>query len=395
MRWTSYLSDKAILNEAFEDISSRIRADWPDAKPDLVLVFVSSYSLGETKDVGRRLQDSLQAGCLIGCTAGGVVGEAKEVERRPALSVTLAQMPGVQIHGFHMKNEELPEVYASPAKWEERLGIPLDAKPHFILLPDPYSFDSDRLIRGLDQSYPESKKIGGLASGGGAGAENCLFLGDRSFSEGAVGIGLSGNCEIDTIVAQGCRPVGHPMFITRCQDNLLQELDGKTAGQTLKQLYTDLSPRDQELFRNSLFLGIVMKDSQKEYKQGDFLIRNILGLSQESDALAIGSLLHVNQVVQFHLRDAQTSTEDLHHMLVRNKTEALTTPKAGGALLFSCMGRGAHLFGEPGHDSKIFRSFLGDISLSGFFCNGEIGPVHGKTFLHGYTSSFGIFREKN
>jgi small ligand-binding sensory domain FIST len=92
-------------------------------------------------------------------------------------------------------------------------------------------------------------------------------------------------------------------------------------------------------------------------------------------------------VVQFHLRDAQTSADDLAAHLRERARE----PRPAGALLFSCLGRGRHLYGAPDHDSSVFAARYGGVPLGGFFCNGEIGPVHGRTFLHGYTSSFGLF----
>ena len=62
------------------------------------------------------------------------------------------------------------------------------------------------------------------------------------------------------------------------------------------------------------------------------------------------------------------------------------------ALMFSCLGRGEVLYGKPNFDSSLFSSYL-NIPISGFFCNGEIGPVGSSTFLHGYTSVFGICRQ--
>src|SRR5262249_29734662 len=130
-------------------------------------------------------------------------------------------------------------------------------------------------------------------------------------------------------------------------------------------------------------------------KTGDFLIRNILGIEPRSGALVIGEIPQVERTVQFHLRDAATSADDLRLTLKRYCEEHNEGDgQAAGALLFSCLGRGRHLYGRANHDSECFRQYLGEVPLGGFFCSGEIGPVGGTTFLHGYTSSFGIFREK-
>ena len=205
---------------------------------------------------------------------------------------------------------------------------------------------------------------------------------------------LHGNIAVDTVVAQGCRPVGQPMRITQSRRNVLAELDGQPPMTVLKEIFQNSDDRDQELMRTSLFLGVVMDEFLDEPKQGDFLIRNVVGMDDRSGGLAIGELLKEGQMVQFHLRDAQTSTDDLIQVLERYAVDNREN-QAQGALLFSCLGRGQYLYGRPNHDTEVFQDKLGSVPIGGFFCNGEIGPVSGTTFLHGYTSSFGIFRAKD
>ena len=119
----------------------------------------------------------------------------------------------------------------------------------------------------------------------------------------------------------------------------------------------------------------------------------VIGMDQRTGSLAIGEMLKEGQLVQFHLRDADTSSGDLHAVLSRYAEENREND-IPGALLFSCLGRGEYLYGKPNHDTDLFRDKLGKVPIGGFFCNGEIGPVSGTTFLHGYTSSFGLFRPK-
>ena len=181
------------------------------------------------------------------------------------------------------------------------------------------------------------------------------------------------------------------MNVTRCSNNVLLGLDGATALEALQELYQVLSDRDKELARHSLFLGVVMDEFQEYPQLGDFLIRNIVGMDPRHGALAIGERLREGQIVQFHLRDAQTSADDLTAMVNQYRDRYRETG-VEGALLFSCLGRGQYLYGQPDHDTGIFRDLMGAIPVGGFFCNGEIGPVQGTTYLHGYTSSFGLFR---
>jgi small ligand-binding sensory domain FIST len=178
------------------------------------------------------------------------------------------------------------------------------------------------------------------------------------------------------------------MFVTRAERNVVQGLDGRPPVEVLRELFERSSPDDQRLFRHSLFLGLVMQEARQQYEQGDFLIRNVMGLDPKSGALVVGALVHEGQVVQFHLRDADTSSQDVTSWLRRYEGHP------HGALLFSCLGRGQHLYGVPDHDTDAFRARAGHVALGGFFCNGEIGPVQGTTFLHGYTSAFGLFRPR-
>ncbi|MFO1462958.1 MAG: FIST C-terminal domain-containing protein [bacterium] len=394
MQWTSTLSSAGDLDQAIAEVAEKISGSLAGRPPDLAIAFLSGYASGDTVHLPTQLRRHLAFRNLLGCTAGGVIGGGEEVEQAPALSLTAALLPGVELRGFHLPTEAIPRLSAEPKAWTEAVRAIPEEHPHFLLLADPFSFDTPNFLLGLDRHFPASKKIGGLASGAVQRGFNRLFLNQETYDTGIVGLALAGNLELDTLVAQGCRPIGHPMFVTRCQQNLLRELDGKPPSAVLQTLYHGLAPRDQELFRQSLFLGLVMREAQREYRHGDFLIRNILGLDESREALVVGAALREGQVVQFHLRDAQTSSEDLNAMLIRYKTEQLGHQPPAGALLFSCLGRGAALFGVPNHDSELFRRFAGEVPLGGFFCNGEIGPVQGHSYLHGYTSSFGIFRPK-
>jgi small ligand-binding sensory domain FIST len=284
----------------------------------------------------------------------------------------------------------LPEVILTPFHTEHPVppALPAGAPPQLVVFPEPFSFDAETFLHLVDHRLPGSTVVGGVASGARQPGQNALFLDAVVHRDGLVGVALAGDIVIDTVVAQGCRPIGEPMFVTRAERNFLYEVDGRSPAAVLSDLHRQASPRDKELFRSSLFLGIVMRD-QQTYGQGDFLIRNVLGLDGKTGALAVGALLRPGMVVQFHLRDARTSAEDLDAMLGRYRE------RPAGSLLFSCLGRGSHLYGRPDHDTELARRHLGDVPLGGFFCNGEIGPVQGTTYLHGYTSAFGLFRPRS
>ncbi len=391
MKWTSTISDAATLPEALEDVASTAEQSLKGQKPDLCLVFISNHFLSGYESVIPFLKERLGASVILGCSGGGVVGNGKEVEHRPALAITLAVLPDVTLTPFRVADSSLPGLDVSPREWHHLTGVPPTENPQFILLADPYSIRIENLLMGMDYAYPKAVKVGGLASGATQPGENALYLNSVCYRSGAVGVALSGNVALDVLVAQGCRPIGKPMRVTQCDRNILMELDGKSPLNILRDLFLTLGARDQNLLQHALFLGLVMDPMKSHFTHGDFLVRNIVGLDTEKGILAIGAHLRQGQMVQFHLRDAQTSAEDLQQTLSTYAARG-ANEHVSGALLFSCLGRGEFLYGQASHDTQLFQQKLGNVPVSGFFCNGEIGPVGGTTYLHGYTSCFALFR---
>jgi small ligand-binding sensory domain FIST len=378
MRWASAISDRATAGESFDEAVASVRRRL-DAL-DLAIAFASPQV---ARALAPRLSD-VAAGTLIGCSGAGIIGDAREIEDRPAVSITAAELPGVTCRAFRVEPDALP---SDADAWRARIGV--DDPAGLLVLADPFTSNAQQLIADLDAAFPHARKFGGLVSGGRTPSANWLFANGETFHGGVVGVAFTGDLAIDTIVAQGCRPIGPPMVVTRCDGNLIGEIDNTSPLQVLQSLHGSLDARDRALFRHSLFLGIEMTDSLVHH-EGDLLVRNIIGFDPEANVLAVAASVRPFQVIRFLLRDARTATEDLERLLERHR--AAGHGPCDGALLFSCLGRGEGLFGEPDHDSRLFRKHIGDAALGGFFCNGEIGPVGGTTFLHGYTSSFALFR---
>jgi small ligand-binding sensory domain FIST len=351
------------------------------------------------------LTEKLSVPVLIGCSGGGVIGttvggETQELEAEPAISLTLAHLPGVKVQVFHVVAEELPDLDSSPDAWVDLIGVPASPTPQFILLSSSFASGINDLLQGLDFAYPGSVIVGGQASGGGMGGRVALFCNDTEgekcqslYREGTVGIALTGNIVLETIVAQGCRPIGKPLQVTKADRNIILELDEQVPLVVLRDLIASLSEQERTLAQHSLFVGVAMDEFKLALQQGDFLIRGILGVDPAAGAIAIGDRVRPGQRLQFHLRDAQASAEDLELLLQSYQTQRESEPSAVAALMFACLGRGEGLYGKPNFDSELFRRYLSDIPVAGFFCGGEIGPVAGRTFLHAYTSAFGICRQ--
>jgi small ligand-binding sensory domain FIST len=393
MKWTSAVSEQPVLEDAIAECGAAIKNSVGGEALDLAIAFISPHYEDAYERVADLMAEHLGAKHVFGCSGGGVIGNGIEIEQRPGVSVTAAVLPNVDINPFHLQVHGLPDLDAGPDKWETLIGVQADRDPHFVMLADPYSFPVQDLLMGMDFAFPRATKIGGLASGASTQGGNALFLDGQVLRTGAIGLALDGNITVDTVVAQGCRPIGKPMRISKSERNMLLELEGKPPLEILQNLFQELPERDQKLLGHSLFLGVVMDELIDNPVQGDFLVRNVVGMDQATGGLAIGEMLKEGQLVQFHLRDAATSSDDLQVALARYAEENGEND-IPGALLFSCLGRGQYLYGKANHDTDLFREKLGDVPLGGFFCNGEIGPVSGTTFLHGYTSSFGLFRPK-
>jgi small ligand-binding sensory domain FIST len=416
MQWTNALSTRPSLETAIAEVAERVRQSL-SGTPDLGIFFISSAYATDFPRVMPLMLEKLSIPVLIGCGGGGVIGASDreqtiEVEGNPALSLSVAQLPGVNIHPFHISAEAIPDLDSSPAAWVELVGVPPQNNPQFILLSDPFTSRVNDLIEGLDFAYPGSAKVGGLASAGTMGVQSALFYHSPNHSdpslyrEGTVGVALSGNLILDTIVAQGCRPIGKPYRVSQGERNIILELTEIANGdegvkdsasrpplEMLRDLLQTLDDKDRELAQHSLFIGIARDEFKAQLGRGDFLIRNLLGVDPRKGAMAVGDRIRPGQRVQFHLRDSETSAEDLELLLEAYQQEKGTSSPAAGALMFSCLGRGEALYGLPNFDSKLFQRYLQNLPLGGFFCNGEIGPVGGRTFLHGYTSAFAIFRQ--
>lgn len=385
---TSYgsgVSPQADTDAAAKEACARAAFD-SGSPPDLALVFLSPHHAERAGDAAAVVAEHLKPRVLLGCIGEGIISGNQELERQPALAVWAARLPGVTLSPFHVtfyRADDGVGVSGWPA--------PMSADPStvFVLLADPFSTPGAEFLTFLDQQCPGARAVGGMSSGGAPG-ENRLILGDRVVTEGVVGVALTGDVPIATVVSQGCRPVGERFLITRADGNVIYELGGRPAFVCLQEMYASLAPAEQEMARRGLHIGVTINEAKTQFDRGDFLVRGLVGADQHEGSLAIGDLVHEGQTVQFHIRDRDTASEDLSALLeTQARSSQGLTPEA--ALLFSCNGRGRRLFGRPHHDVTMVRSHLGDVSIAGFFAQGEVGPVGGNNFLHGFTASVAIF----
>jgi small ligand-binding sensory domain FIST len=356
------------------------------AAPDVAFVFASPSYGPSVANAGRRIRERLKARHVIGCTGFGVCETAGEIDEGPAISVLLASLPGVELSTFSLRQDQLVTMTKAD-DLRAAVGFSTASKPSFVLLADPFTIDADLVLERLEEAYPGAVAAGGMASGATRPGGHVLFRDGRAPRYGAVGLAIVG-MPIRHVVSQGCRPVGRRFVITKCAENKILALSGRPALPTIQETIAGMSEADRELAQTSLLFGRVMHEAQAEFGRGDFLIRNFVGTAPEEDAVLVDSKVRVGQTVQLQLRDGATATDDLDATLARVAAEG-DRPRA--ALLFSCAGRGKRLFDVPDHDVRAVRRKCGDIPIAGFFCNGEIGAVGPRNFVHGFTASLAVF----
>ena len=355
------------------------------AGADLALVFASGSHLVAPEAILEGVQAALAPGALVGCGAGGVLGEGRELEHGTGLAVWAAAFDGGLATPFHATLAGEEPVY-------EIAGLPsLDGSSGILLLSDPYSFPTDAVLDTLAADAPAVPVLGGIASARTAAGDAALFVGDRVCDGGAVGVCLHG-VEMLPCVSQGAAPVGREVTITAAEDNVIHELAGRPALETLQTIISELSPRERGLVAGGLLIGVVIDGGKPDYEQGDFLVRGVLGAESDSGALVVGAQVAAGQVVRLHARDARSADDDLREAL-KLRVEALAGERPAGALVFTCNGRGSAMFGVPDHDAAAIERELRGAPAAGFFAAGEIGPVGGRSFLHGFTATLAVFSQ--
>ena len=394
-RFSSALSTERSTLGAAEESARLLAAGLGGAPADIIVAFVTPHHAGRMEETLVEIHRVLKPKHLVGCLAQGVIESGREVEEDAAISLWGASIPGVELTSAAVQAEETPDGLAFSGVPE----IP-DGPATLLLFGDPMQFPVLEFLARLAEDHPQLVVVGGMASGLRNKTRKTLLLGEEFLEAGAVCAVLSGPLRVRPVVSQGCRPFGKHLVITRATDDIIFELGGKPAFERLKQEVGTLDAAEKKLAQKGLHLGRAIDASRSTFARGDFLIRNVVGIDPKQNAIQVGEQVRAGQTVQFHLRDAKSASEDLAEML-RSVKEAgfhaddASAARSGvrGALLFSCNGRGTYLFQRPDHDASTVQRELGAIPLAGFFAAGELGPVGGRNFLHGFTASVALFEE--
>jgi len=384
MDCVSALSTAADSAAAIDEVLGSLRRQGWEEPADLTIVFSTPHHADELHRFSARFIEELGTQGMLGCTAEAVIGGGRELEDEPGLVVwAVRSLPGSACRPVRLAEPGEGGLAWSRALPEAEGGL-------LILLGDPFSFPVGEFLSWVDRAGGGIRVVGGLASGGQAPRTNRLILDGETFDDGAVAIWLPPSVPVRIVISQGCRPIGRPLIVTRAESNVIRELGRRPALEVLREIFAELPEVDRLRVQQGLHLGTVINEYQETFDRGDFLVRNVIG-ADESGAIQITDVVRVGQTVQFHVRDAETADEDLREALRRERLKTTAVRNPAGVLLFSCNGRGTRLFDQPNHDVAVVRESLGAAPVAGFFAMGELGPVGGRNFVHGFTASLAIF----
>ncbi|MPZ50600.1 MAG: hypothetical protein GEU75_15100 [Dehalococcoidia bacterium] len=359
---------------------------------DLALLFAHSAYEADFPELVAEVKRATGAKTLIGCSGQGIIGPEREVEREPAISLQAFSLPGSLLVPVRITEEDIENGDKAQA-WAERVDTSRYMVNSWLAFADPF-WDVNEMLKLIWSVYPGNAVVGGLASHHMGMHHTYLFMDDQVFEDGAVAVAMGGSYRVRPVVSQGCKPIGEPWTITAAEENVIQTIGMRRALDVLVETYRGLAPDLQNRARTNTLVGLAMNEYKDEFGRGDFLVRNLMGIDQESGAIIIGGAIpRPGQTIQFQLRDPEAAHEDLEQLLVAMKDE-LGGIQPVGALLCACNGRGLSLFGQEHHDVKTVNELLGPMPIAGFFCNGEIGPIGGKNFIHGFTASVGIIAKR-
>jgi small ligand-binding sensory domain FIST len=380
--------DEAGLRQWAEGLRAQLRAP----QVSLGLVFMTPRYFPYAKQVLEILRVHARIPLLAGCSSTSLVAGAEELEDNPGLVLALYSMPGAKLTGTYFTQAQVEEAEGHDY-WHSITTVKPSQTNGWLTFIDPFHLDSEAWLRSWNESYPGSPVYGGLSSGIFADQATQIYLNGEVYEEGGVAICVGGEVKLAGVISQGCTPIGDTWTLTRVEQNMIHKIANRPAYEVLSETVNEMSSDEQKKVRGNLFIGLVVNEYLEEFHRGDFLVRNLLGGDPQTGVLAVGAMPRAGQTMQFQRRDAEAASEDMSELLTRTQTELGGATVYGGCLC-CCNGRGRHLFGMSGHDAQMVQKQFGGIGLSGFFCNGEIGPVGQKNFLHGYTASLALFVKK-
>jgi small ligand-binding sensory domain FIST len=389
--WTDDF-DEAGLQQWAENLRRQLLAP----QVDLGLVFLSPKFFPQAKQVLEILRVHAKIPLLAGCSSQGLIAGGEEREENCGIALGLYSLPGADLKALHFTQEQVEEANG-PGYWRLETGVEPEQTNGWLAFIDPFHLDSETWLRSWNEAYAPLPVTGGLASGEASSdfteQRTQVYLNGDVFEDGGVAISIGGAVKLASVISQGCTPIGETWTLTRVEQNIIHEIGNRPAYEVLAETFSQLPPAEQKAARGYLFIGLVVNEYLEDFHRGDFLIRQLLTADPRAGSIQVNAFPRLGQTVQFQRRSAAAAMEDMGELLARAGKKLRGATIYGGCLC-SCNGRGQNLFGRPNYDADSVQQQFGPIGLVGFFCNGEIGPVGEKSFLHGFTASLALFVKK-
>lgn len=351
------------------------------------LLFCAPDAVEEAPEIQEIVRIYAQTPTVLGCSADGLIAGAREMEDGSGFCIALYHLPGTRAASVYLDEALLLDREADDIA--SRLATCSTMANGWLLFASAGNLSNDSWLAKWDRAVNGRTTIGGF-SGNPSNGSTAMFADGKVYHHGAVAMALEGEVTIEPLLSQGCRPVGSPWTITRADQNIIHRIGNRPILEVLRDTLEGLNTSEQQQARGNIFIGLVMDEYKASFGTGDFLVRNLAAIDPNTGAVAIATPPRVGQNLQFQIRDATTASVDLEELLKRRLAE-FGERKIFGACLCDCIGRGSALFGRSNHDVSVVRRHLPGMPLSGLFCNGEFAPVGGRTLLHGYAASLGIF----
>jgi small ligand-binding sensory domain FIST len=337
---------------------------------NLGFVYVADRFAGDCAALLATLRARTRVADWIGSVGIGVLGTGTEYLDEPAVAIMIGSLPAGEFCVFSGR-ARAPALGA-------RTASGADAAHFAIVHGDPGTPDMPDLVQDMSAKLSSGYLVGGLSSG----RERAFQLANEVLEGGLSGVVLSSRIELTTRLTQGCTPISGPHTVTAGARNLLVTLDGRPALDVLRAAVATTLGGDLRRAARFLHVGLPVAGSDT----GDYLVRNLVGIDPQHKLVAIGAEVQPGMPILFCRRDGTSARVDLRRMLDAIAAD-LDGPPQGG-LYFSCLGRGASMFGSGSAELGMIHERLGTFPLAGFFCNGEIS--HDR--LYGYTGVLVLFK---
>jgi small ligand-binding sensory domain FIST len=312
----------------------------------LGFVYFSDALVDSAQEILDTLRSRTGVEDWVGSVGVGVLATGAEYQDEPAMAAMVADLDSFQVFSGR---------------------APLKGGHFAVVHADPAAPDVAGLIADMSAKVASGFLVGGLSSS----RSRTVQIANAVLSGGLSGAALAPEVAVATRLTQGCVPYPGRFRVTECTDNIIATLDGRPALDVLKEVIGN----DKDVL-----VGLPVPGSDT----GDYTARNLVGVDPRSKLIAIGEGVEPGAELVFCRRDRDAARADLCRIVDELKA---ATPKPRGALYFSCLARGEHLFGARGAELELIRRALGEVPLVGFFCNGEIS----RDRLYGYTGVLTLF----